>query len=177
MDFGLGSQKTNLIIVCTPVTVKYGQYLMSLISSKDDQDEMTTGLRDGAVKAAVLMDKEFNASLATFSSDNYILFIGGGRIISNFTMGMVREFEKCGMFFESKGKRAHLDVTRLPFPNENNEFFTLCREFPETKKKTEIGEFGFGLMFVPQKTELQFEYIIDYSYLSLLPQFLNQKED
>ena len=51
--FGNISQPTKLIIVCTDDTREYGDYLMQLISLKDDTQDNAVGLKDGSVEAVL----------------------------------------------------------------------------------------------------------------------------
>ena len=49
----------KLIIVCDNKTEKYGNYLLQLISSKDDTENDVVGIEDGTVEAVVWSEKNY----------------------------------------------------------------------------------------------------------------------
>ncbi len=50
---------TKLIIVYNKDTQKYANYMLQLISLKDDEDGNVIGSQDGSVEAAVWSEKEY----------------------------------------------------------------------------------------------------------------------
>ena len=78
----------NLIIVYEEATKVAADYLMQLLSLKDDKENgEIVGCPDGVVKAAIWSEKHYLDNLPQLSSSQYILFIGENKtsksIISN----------------------------------------------------------------------------------------------
>lgn len=127
---------TKLIIVCTEKTRKYGTYLMQLISSINDKDNLVIGLKDGSVVAVLWSEKDYKANLPTLPSSSYVLFIGDSKLITTESACMQAPFNKYGMHFASLGTRAaiHVDKKILKI-SEYTEFIAMVSKY---EKKFEI---------------------------------------
>lgn len=108
----IGQQLTKLIIVCDDSTVKFGNYLRQLISTKDDGDDIV-GVEDGTVDAAVWTIKEYASNAATISSSSYLLFIGDNKASRSEILTMPIKFDRFGMKYGWRGKRGMLIVDKV----------------------------------------------------------------
>lgn len=77
----------NLIIVYDSSTKAAADYLMQLISLKDDKEDSVIGCPDGTVKAEMWSEKQYLDNQAKIASSQYVLFLGENQtsksIISN----------------------------------------------------------------------------------------------
>ena len=77
----------NLIIVYDDSTKSAADYLMQLVSLKDDKEGVIVGCPDGAVKAEMWSEKQYLDNQAKIASSQYVLFLGENKtsksIISN----------------------------------------------------------------------------------------------
>lgn len=119
----------KLIIVCEDRLRKYGDFLAQLISSQDDMDENTVGIKDGSLAAQVWSEKEYLANQAQISSEQYILFIGNSKNLKDKHKFLMEQFSKYGMKYAWRGKQAALFVEDSLSIAEYNDFFNFTQEY------------------------------------------------
>ena len=119
----------KLIIVCEEQYRIYGDYLSQLISSEDDTDNRTIGIKDGEAAAMVWLEKDYNANAAQLSSNQYILFIGNDKLVKEKSSHMHVEFDQYGMKYGWLGKQAYLCVDRVVSAKEYNDFRTFALKY------------------------------------------------
>lgn len=195
-------KKTQLIIVCTEKTRKYANYLIQLIGMKDDTDDNTVGLKDGSVEAAIWDEKHYKDNLHKFNPYINILFIGSNKMIKDEAANMDEVFNSYGMKFKSLGHRAAMYVEDKLLSKEDYEaFIDLCNKYKKSIEKAHITyadtvnpvakAIGFGISTINpisctaavaglvkgvlnkgKVMDQQFTFLVLYSYLELLPKFL-----
>lgn len=197
-----GQKKTSLIIVCTEKTKKYANYLIQLIGMKDDTDDKIVGLKDGSVEAAVWNEKEYKANLPKIKSSENILFIGSNKMMKDEAANMDEIFNSYGMRFKSLGHRAVMYVEdKLLKKRDYEAFIDLCNKYQKSFEKVHlnfvntanpivkwVGVFApivypaaiYGLVSGTRAKgkimDQQFTFLVLYSYLELLPKFLEDNE-
>lgn len=199
-------KKTSLIIVCTEKTRKYANYLIQLIGMKDDTDDKTVGLKDGSVEAAVWGEKDYKANMSTLISSANILFIGSNKMIKDEAANMNEVFGSYGMQFKSLGHRAVMHVEDKLLSKEDYEaFIDLCNKYQKSFEKVHLTfvdtanpvakAIGLGISTINpisctaaiaglvkgvlnkgKVMDQQFTFLVLYSYLELLPKFLEDNE-
>ena len=100
----------KLIIVCDDKTKDYANYLMQLISLKDDTEDQLVGIKDGSVEAAIWTEKQYIDNQHSISSNAPILFIGDSKTAKSQRMNIVEKYNKFGMTFGWLGNRAVMYV-------------------------------------------------------------------
>ena len=100
----------NLIIVCDEKHRKYGDFLAQLVSLEDDKEDRIVGTKDGSVAAQVWLEKYYKANSATISSNQYLLFIGNGKLAKEKRAHMQLKFDHFGMRYGWLGKQANISV-------------------------------------------------------------------
>lgn len=126
-----GNNMKKLIIVCDNKTEKYGNYLLQLISSKDDTENEVVGIEDGTVEAVVWSEKNYRDNKATISSKEHILFLGNGEVSKKeCNSGMKMYYDQFGMTYGWLGNRGVLRVTTgIYVEEEYNKFVELYSNF------------------------------------------------
>lgn len=122
------NKKIELIIVCDDKTTGYADSLVQLIGQKDDGDEDFVGTKDGEVSAAIWNEKEYQKSKAEITSDTHVLFIGNNKITQAQTKLMSYKFDKFGMHYGWRGKRAVMFVDKTPKKDDYNNFVDFAKE-------------------------------------------------
>lgn len=100
----------KLVIVCDDKHRKYGDFLAQLVSLDDDTEDRVVGTKDGSVAAVVWSEKHYQDNASTVSSDQYILFIGNGKLAKDKRSHMEVKFEHFGMRYGWLGKQGNLSV-------------------------------------------------------------------
>lgn len=126
----------KLIIVCDDKTKPYANYLMALISAKDDKEDEVIGVRDGSVEAVVWSEKDFANNEPTLSSNAHVLFIGDTKLSKTQRGGLGIKFNQYGMQYGWLGKRAVLFVDRtITNAVEYNGFYDFAVPYQESMTK------------------------------------------
>lgn len=145
----------NLIIVCDEKRKEYANYLLQLISVEDDTEESTIGVKDGSVQARVWLEKDFEANSATLSSNQYVVFIGNGKLFKEQRNHMNPAFSDFGMVCSKLGHRAAIYVEH-PVLGRYGDFISYAQKY-EKKLKNVLGEKGWDSIY---KTPTRFIPII-----------------
>ena len=199
-------KKNQLIIVCTEKTRKYANYLIQLIGAKDDAEDQEVGIRDNSVEAVVWGEKDYKANLPTLKSSANILFIGSNKMIKDEAANMNEVFNSYGMQFKSLGHRAAMYVEDKVISKEDYEaFLDLCNKYQKAFEKVHLTfvdtanpvakAIGLGISAINpisytaavaglvkgvlnkrKVMEQQYTFLVLYSYLELLPKFLEDNE-
>jgi hypothetical protein len=109
--FSLNKQQ-ELIIVCDEKTLKTANYLVQLISLKDDHEENVVGIKDGSVNAVIWLEKNYHDNQATLSSNAHVLFIGDSKIAKSQRTSIVEKHNAHGMIYGWLGKRAVMYIDK-----------------------------------------------------------------
>lgn len=191
-------EKKKLIVVCTEKTRKYANYLIQLISEKDDSKEKITGTKDGSVEAVIWSENDYKHNLPIITSNSHILFMGNSKLIKDESANMNMKFNKFGMQFKVLGTRAAMDIEdKLLNKEDYEEFLKFCSKYEKSFKKVHlnmintanpviktIGVFApvvypvaiYGLISgAKAKVKIynqQFICLVTYSYMKFLPDFL-----
>lgn len=199
-------KKNQLIIVCTEKTRKYANYLIQLIGAKDDAEDQEVGIRDNSVEAVVWGEKDYKANLPTLKSSANILFIGSNKMIKDEAANMNEVFNSYGMQFKSLGHRAAMYVEEKVISKEDYEaFLDLCNKYQKAFEKVHLTfvdtanpvakAIGLGISAINpisytaavaglvkgilnkgKVMDQQYTFLVLYSYLELLPKFLEDNE-
>ena len=199
-------KKNQLIIVCTEKTRKYANYLIQLIGAKDDAEDQEVGIRDNSVEAVVWGEKDYKANLPTLKSSANILFIGSNKMIKDEAANMNEVFNSYGMQFKSLGHRAAMYVEDKVISKEDYEaFLDLCNKYQNAFEKVHLTfvdtanpvakAIGLGISAINpisytaavaglvkgilnkgKVMDQQYTFLVLYSYLELLPKFLEDNE-
>lgn len=199
-------KKNQLIIVCTEKTRKYANYLIQLIGAKDDAEDQEVGIRDNSVEAVVWGEKDYKANLPTLKSSANILFIGSNKMIKDEAANMNEVFNSYGMQFKSLGHRAAMYVEDKVISKEDYEaFLDLCNKYQKAFEKVHLTfvdtanpvakAIGLGISAINpisytaavaglvkgvlnkrKVMDQQYTFLVLYSYLELLPKFLEDNE-
>lgn len=138
-----GNNMKKLIIVCDNKIEKYGNYLLQLISSKDDTENDVVGIEDGTVEAVVWSEKNYRDNKATISSKEHILFLGNGEVSKKeCNSGMKMYYDQFGMTYGWLGNRGVLRVTtEIDDEEEYNKFVELYLNFDLDFEEIEFKDF------------------------------------
>lgn len=199
-------KKNQLIIVCTEKTRKYANYLIQLIGAKDDAEDQEVGIIDNSVEAVVWGEKDYKANLPTLKSSANILFIGSNKMIKDEAANMNEVFNSYGMQFKSLGHRAAMYVEEKVISKEDYEaFLDLCNKYQKAFEKVHLTfvdtanpvakAIGLGISAINpisytaavaglvkgilnkgKVMDQQYTFLVLYSYLELLPKFLEDNE-
>ena len=115
--FSLNKQQ-ELIIVCDEKTLKTANYLVQLISLKDDHEENVVGIKDGSVNAVIWLEKNYHDNQATLSSNTHVLFIGDSKIAKSQRTSIVEKHNAHGMIYGWLGKRAVMYIDKPAIKQE-----------------------------------------------------------
>lgn len=195
-------KKKQLIIVCTEKTRKYANYMVQLIGAKDDTEDQEVGIRDNSVEAVIWGEKDYKTNLPTLKSSANILFIGSNKMIKDEAANMNEVFNSYGMQFKSLGHRAAMYVEDKVISKEDYEaFLDLCNKYQNAFEKVYLTfvdtanpvakAIGLGISTINpisytaavaglvkgvlnkgKVMDQQFTFLVLYSYLELLPKFL-----
>lgn len=114
----------KLIIVTDEKSKPYANYLMALVSAKDDKDGEVVGIADGTVEAVVWSEKAFADNEPTLSSNAHILFMGDTKLSKSQRGGLTIKFDDFGLKYGWLGKRAVMYVDRtITNVDEYNHFY------------------------------------------------------
>lgn len=192
---------TKLVVVYTKETQQYASYLIQLIGTKDDEGDRVVGLKDNSVIAASWSEKEYENNRPQIGSSDYILFIGDSSLIRKEEANMNQVFNQYGMTFSSLGTRAAMSVSKKILKKKEYEaFLDFCSEYKkEFEKKVKLNALNsasptlkwIGTLFLPiaiapvflyglysgrearkKLNDQQYSFLTLYSYLELLPKFL-----
>ena len=141
----------NVIIVTDDKNKKFADYLMQLISLKDDTEENTVGVKDGSVEAMVWEEKHYIANAANISSEQYFIFIGESKLIKEKRSFMKTNFSEFGISYGWLGKQAYLSVDKVVAKDEYDSFIEFAQKYQENieklivDKKTKQGAAAVGI--------------------------------
>lgn len=121
-------QRKKLIIVYSEGLDKYANYLMQLISSRDDGDSIV-GVPDGSVEAAIWGEKEYESSVHSLSSSTFVIFVGDGPIAMRARANMNWRIDELGMHFGWLGTQACMYVDNALNRENYGEFVKRCEEY------------------------------------------------
>ena len=137
------SLKKKLIIVCDDDTKKYATYLMQLISSRDDAEDVV-GIKDGTVDATIWDEKHYQNNLGTLTTSTYILFVGNGKVAKLARENMTHAFDEIGMHYGWLGTQGCMYVDDASLDRGNySEFESLCARYGK--------DFGRGIALLEGK--------------------------
>lgn len=193
-------EKKKLIIVYTKQTEKYATYLMQLIGAKDDEGDTIVGLKDGTVDAVLWNEKHYEDNRNQLPSSQYILFVGDSKLIKTESTNMNRVFDRFGLRFSVLGRRAAMNVDpKLLNKKDYESFCAFSAGYgKEIEKKAKLNfintahpavkwigalaapfvypAFIYGLISGEASrvkiNDQQYTFLMLYSYLELLPDFL-----
>ena len=94
----------KIIVVCGEKGKEHGNYLLQLIGVNDDEGEN----KDGKVQGALFTEKQFIDNEHKITSDQYVVFIGNGKLAKEQRAHMQPQFDYMGMKIKWLGKRAAL---------------------------------------------------------------------
>lgn len=133
------TQKTSLTIICDEKLVEYADFLMALIGQNDDNGENIIGTKDGSVSAAIWTPKEYRDNMAKISSDSHLLFIGSFKEAKSNGKNVDFNFNKFGMHYGWRGKRAVMFVeNKLLKKEEYGQFITFAQSYKKTFDKVTL---------------------------------------
>lgn len=129
-------QVKKLIIVTDEKSKPYANYLMALISAKDDKEGEVVGIEDGSVEAVVWSEKNFLDNEPTLSSSAHVLFLGDTKLSKAQRGGLNIKFDNFGLKYGWLGKRAVMYVDRV-ITNvvEYNRFYDYATKYQENFTK------------------------------------------
>ena len=129
-------QVKKLIIVTDEKNKPYANYLMALISAKDDKEGEVVGIADGSVEAVVWSENNFADNEPTLSSSAHILFLGDTKLSKAQRGGLSVKFDDFGLKYGWLGKRAVMYVDRV-ITNvvEYNRFYDYAIKYQENFTK------------------------------------------
>ena len=126
----------KLIIVTDEKNKPYANYLMALVSAKDDKEGEVVGVVDGSVEAVVWSEKAFADNEPTLSSNAHVLFIGDTKLSKSQRGGFSVKFDDFGLKYGWLGKRAVMYVDRvIGNVDEYNRFFEFATNYQENFTK------------------------------------------
>lgn len=126
----------KIIIVTDEKNKPYANYLMALISAKDDKEGEVVGVADGSAEAVVWSEKAFADNEPTLSSNAHVLFIGDTKLSKSQRGGLVVKYDDFGLKYGWLGKRAVMYVDRV-ISNvvEYNRFYEFAVNYQENLTK------------------------------------------
>lgn len=144
---------TKLIIVCDEKRMEMGSYLSQLLSSNDDTEDKTIGVKDGSVNCIVWAEKDFIDNAATVSSNQFVLFIGKSKVINEKTKHMKIVDSEHGIICKWLGKQAAITIDKVVPAKEYESFVEYAKKYVDSmdiliskKKKIEKGALGAGAL-------------------------------
>lgn len=129
-------QVKKLIIVTDEKNKPYANYLMALISAKDDKGDEVVGIADGSVEAVVWSEKNYADNEPTLSSNAHVLFLGDTKLSKSQRGGLNVKFDDFGLKYGWLGKRAVMYVDHV-INNvvEYNRFYDYAIKYQENFTK------------------------------------------
>lgn len=179
----------EVYIVTDKAHEQYANYLRALISRTDDTPDAPVGAVDGSVSAVVWTEKQYEHNRPEFTSENYVVFIGNGKIIKSETAFMPPKFQKYGMCYRCLGRKAHLSAEKrlhsnLISPAKQKEFVAYCEEkkaalnidsvSAENMVLDRIDSFVSDVRDTIFVQNLQYECLMRVFYLDYLRPFLGE---
>lgn len=146
----------TLIIVCEEKYRKFGDYLAQLISLEDDTEDSTVGTKDGEVAAQVWLEKDYKANAAQVSSNQYILFIGQGKLVKEKSSHMNIVFSEYGMLYGWLGKQAVLSVEKTLEAAQSNEFIAFAQKYQQNVEQIIKSNVHTSYQIYGQKLNVQY---------------------
>lgn len=129
-------QVKKLIIVTDEKNKPYANYLIALISAKDDKEGEIVGIADGSVEAVVWSEKNFADNEPTLSSSAHVLFLGDTKLSKSQRGGLSVKFDDFGLKYGWLGKRAVMYVDRvITSVVEYNRFYDYACKYQENFTK------------------------------------------
>lgn len=129
-------QVKKLIIVTDEKNKPYANYLMALISAKDDKEGEVIGVADGTVEAVIWSEKNYADNEPTLSSNAHVLFLGDTKLSKTQRGGLSVKFDDFGLKYGWLGKRAVMYVDHV-ITNvvEYNRFYDYAIKYQENFTK------------------------------------------
>lgn len=138
--------KKKLTIVYGYEQEKYAVYLQQLVSSLDDTDEGTIGIKDDSVEAAIWNEEKYRQNLPTISSNQRVIFIGDSKFIQSMRENMEEKYSNLGMHFGWLGNQGYMYVEERSLNADNlAEFASLCDKYGKSFQEE------LDLRFSPKK--------------------------
>ena len=106
-------QAKKLIIVTDEKNKPYANYLLALISAKDDKEGEVVGVADGSVEAVIWSEKNYADNEPTLSSNAHVLFLGDTKLSKAQRGGLSVKFDDFGLKYGWLGKRAVMYVDHV----------------------------------------------------------------
>ncbi len=126
----------KLIIVCDDSTEKYANYLLQLVSAKDDEDGEIVGTKDGSVEATIWNEVQYEDNKPKLSSKAYVLFMGDSKLARARRETMTERYHEVGMHYGWLGSQAFLYVDDKSLNADNYEDFKeICEKYGKEFKK------------------------------------------
>lgn len=125
-------QVKKLIIVTDEKNKPYANYLLALISAKDDKEGEVVGVADGSVEAVIWSEKNYADNEPTLSSNAHVLFLGDTKLSKAQRGGLSVKFDDFGLKYGWLGKRAVMYVDHV-ITNvvEYNRFYDYATKYQE----------------------------------------------
>lgn len=131
--------KRNLMIVYDEKLKVYADFLIALIGQNDDNEETVIGTKDGTVVAALFESKVYNDNLPTITSNTHVLFIKGRKETEKDIKNLISKFNKYGMYYGWRGKRAVMYVNHKMLEwSEYKQFVGLSRNYHNRLEKKNL---------------------------------------
>jgi len=125
-------QAKKLIIVTDEKNKPYANYLLALISAKDDKEGEVVGVADGSVEAVIWSEKNYADNEPTLSSNAHVLFLGDTKLSKAQRGGLSVKFDDFGLKFGWLGKRAVMYVDHvITSVVEYNRFYEYATKYQE----------------------------------------------
>ena len=129
-------QIKKLIIVTDEKNKPYANYLMALISAKEDKEDEVVGIADGSVEAVVWSEKNYADNEPTLSSNAHVLFMGDTKLSKSQRGGLNVKFDDFGLKYGWLGKRAVMYVDHvITNIDEYNRFYDYAVQYQENFTK------------------------------------------
>ena len=129
-------QVKKLIIVTDEKNKPYANYLLALISAKDDKEGEVVGVADGSVEAVIWGEKNYADNEPTLSSNAHVLFLGDTKLSKNQRGGLSVKFDDFGLKYGWLGKRAVMYVDHvITDVVEYNRFYDYAIKYQENFTK------------------------------------------
>ena len=129
-------QVKKLIVVTDEKNKPYANYLIALISAKDDKEGEVVGIADGSVEAVVWSEKNFTDNEPTLSSSAHVLFVGDTKLSKVQRGGLNIKYDDFGLKYGWLGKRAVMYVDRIiTSVVEYNRFYEYACKYQENFTK------------------------------------------
>lgn len=125
-------QAKKLIIVTDEKNKPYANYLLALISAKDDKEGEVVGVADGSVEAVIWSEKNYADNEPTLSSNAHVLFLGDTKLSKAQRGGLSVKFDDFGLKYGWLGKRAVMYVDHvITSVVEYNRFYEYATKYQE----------------------------------------------